>query len=66
MDKFFNPGGMSGSPLVSQHTGQVVGMAIAVSPRPNRLLLGVHPIGSIMQLAESAAEFPKISAPSQN
>jgi len=61
MDKLFNPDGMSGSPFVSQHTGQVVGMAIAVSPRGNRLLLGVHPIGSIVQLAESAAEFPKIS-----
>jgi hypothetical protein len=66
MDKFFNPGGRSGSPLVSQHTGQVVGMAIAVSPRRNRLLLGVHPIGSIVQLAESADEFPRISAFSQN
>ena len=60
MDGWFAPGSMSGSPLVSQHTGQVVGMAIAVSPRRNRLLLGAHPIGSIVQLAESAAEFPKI------
>ncbi len=60
MDEWFNPGLMSGSPLVSQHTGQVVGMAIAVNPRGNRLLLGVHPIGSIVQLAESAGEFPKI------
>jgi len=61
MDKLFNPGLMSGSPFVSQHTGQVVGMAISISPRGNRLLLGAHPIGSIVQLAESAAEFPKIS-----
>ena len=61
MDDLFNPSLMSGSPFVSQHTGQVVGMAIAVSPRGKRLLLGVHPIGSIVQLAESAAEFPKIS-----
>ncbi len=61
MDELFNPDGMSGSPFVSQHTGQVVGMAIAVSPRGGRLLLGVHPIGSIVQLAESATEFPKIS-----
>jgi hypothetical protein len=66
MDDLFNPGLMSGSPLVSQHTGQVVGMAIAVTPRGHRLLLGVHPIGSIVQLAESATEFPKISALSQN
>jgi hypothetical protein len=61
MDELFNPGLMSGSPFVSQHTGQVVGMAIAVNPRGGRLLLGVHPIESIVQLAESAAEFPKIS-----
>ncbi len=60
MDELFNPSLMSGSPFVSQHTGQVVGMAIAVSPRRGRLLLGAHPIGSIVQLAESAAEFPKI------
>ena len=61
MDELFNPNGMSGSPFVSQHTGHVVGMAIAVSPRGNRLLLGVHPIGSIVELAESASEFPKMS-----
>jgi len=61
MDKSFNPDRMSGSPLVSQYTGQVVGMAIAVNPRGGRLLLGAHPIGSIVQLAESATEFLKIS-----
>ncbi|HID65256.1 MAG TPA: serine protease [Anaerolineae bacterium] len=60
MDGLFDPSLMSGSPFVSQHTGQVVGMAIAVSPRRGRLLLGAHPIGSIVRLAESAAEFPKI------
>lgn len=60
MDELFNAYGMSGAPFVSQHTGQVVGMAVAASPRGNRLLLGVHPIGSIVQLAESATEFPKI------
>jgi len=61
MDQWFNPGLMSGSPLLSQHTGQVVGMAIAVTPRRHRLLLGVHPIGSIVQLAGSATGFPKLS-----
>ena len=60
MDDLFNPSLMSGSPFVSQHTGQVVGMAIAVNLRGGRLLLGVHPIGSIVQLAESATEFPRI------
>jgi hypothetical protein len=60
MDEWFNPGQMSGSPLVSQHTGKVVGMAVAASPRRNRLLLGAHPIGSLVQLAESATEFPRM------
>jgi hypothetical protein len=32
MDDWFDPGHMSGSPFVSQHTGQVVGMAVAASP----------------------------------
>ncbi|MBL7063587.1 MAG: hypothetical protein ISS49_05180 [Anaerolineae bacterium] len=61
MDDTFNPSMMSGSPFVSQHTGQVVGMAGAASPRRNRLLLGAHPIGSIVYLAETAAEFQKMS-----
>lgn len=60
MDGWFSPGFMSGSPVVSQHTGQVVGMAIAVNPRRYRLALGVHSIGHIVQQAESATEFPKI------
>ena len=62
MDERFNAGMMSGSPFVSQHTGQVVGMAIAVSPRRTRLLMSMHPIGSIVRLAESATEFVKIDA----
>jgi len=61
MDEWFNPGLMSGSPFVSQHTGQAVGMAIAVGPRRSRLLVGAHPIGSIVQFAGSATEFPRIS-----
>jgi hypothetical protein len=60
MDELFNPSMMSGSPFVSQHTGQVVGMLIAVTPRRNRLLMGVHPIGSIVGLAESATEYIKM------
>jgi hypothetical protein len=61
MDELFHPGIMSGSPFLSQHTGQVVGMAVAASPRRDRLLLGVHPIGSIVRLAESATDFPRVS-----
>jgi len=54
MDRSFYPGLASGSPFVSQHTGQVVGMLIAGSVRGRRLLLGAHPIDSIVRLAESA------------
>lgn len=66
-EETFHPGMMSGSPFVSQHTGQVIGMAVAVAPRGYRLFprryqveVGMHPIGSIVQLAESADVFPKI------
>lgn len=60
MDQVFNPYGMSGSPLISEHTGQAVGMAVAVSPRRNRLLVGITPIGSLLQLAEEATGFSRI------
>ncbi len=60
MDEWFHAGLMSGSPFVSQHTGQVVGMALAGTRRRNHLLIGMHPIGSLTRLAESATEFPKI------
>ena len=61
MDGVFDPRLMSGAPFVSQHTGRVVGMAVAASLRRNRLLLGVHPIGSIVRLAESATQSPRLS-----
>ena len=61
MDRWFNPSQMSGSPIVSQHTGQAVGMVVAGSPRLGRVLLGAHPIGSLVNLAESATEFPTLS-----
>jgi hypothetical protein len=65
MDEWFNPGSMSGSPFVSQHTGQVVGMVVAGSPRLGRLLIGAHPVGSLVHLAESASEFPALREPIQ-
>lgn len=60
MDDWFNPSMMSGSPIVSQHTGQVVGMVVAGSPRRLRVLLGLHPMGSLVERAESAEEFPTL------
>jgi len=61
MDGLFNPGLMSGSPVLSTHTGQVVGMAVATSPRRGQLLIGLHPIGSIVRLAGSATEFSRMA-----
>lgn len=53
MDEPFSPihWSGSGSPLVSQHTGQVVGMLIAGTLRGRWMLLGMHPIGSLVQKA---------------
>ena len=61
MDDVFDPSGLSGSPFLSQFTGQVVGMAIAVNRHAGRVLLGLHPIGSIVRLAQVAKTFPKIA-----
>jgi hypothetical protein len=61
MDETFDAGGMSGSPILSQHTGQVVGMTMAVTARRDRILIGFHPIGHLVELAESASEFPKLA-----
>jgi len=60
MDDLFMPGNMSGSPFISHHTGNVVGMLIAGTWRGNRLVLAAHPIGSLVSLGENAQVFPKI------
>ncbi len=62
MDDQLEPSGLSGSPFLSQHTGQVVGMVIATTRRSGRVLLGAHPIGSLVHLAEAATDFPSIAA----
>lgn len=61
MDETFDAGGMSGSPIVSHHTGQVVGMTMAVTARRDRILIGFHPIGHLVELAQAAAEFPTLA-----
>lgn len=58
MDDEFQPGLMSGSPFVSEHTGNVVGMAISVAQNELGLMIGMHPIGSLVSKAEEAAKFP--------
>lgn len=61
MDDAFDPSGLSGSPFVSQHTGKVIGMAIATTKRGGKVLLGLHPIGSLVEKAAAAQTFPKIA-----
>jgi hypothetical protein len=59
MDEVFEAGRMSGSPLISRHTGCVVGMAVAVSPRRGRILIGFNPIGMLLEhAAEAGGEIP--------
>ncbi len=54
MDETFDAGRMSGSPLISRHTGRVVGMAVAVTPLRGRILLGFNPIGTLLDHAADA------------
>jgi hypothetical protein len=56
-----DPGGMSGSPILSQHTGQVVGMAIGAAPRGGRWMIAIHPIGHLIQVVDAASGFPPIA-----
>ena len=53
MGSLFDPGLMSGSPVLSQHTGRVVGMTIAMSLRPGALMIGINPVGAILRNATS-------------
>jgi hypothetical protein len=61
MDAAFDPSGLSGSPFLSQHTGKVIGMAIATTKRGDKVLLGLHPIDSLVEKAQAAQAFPKIA-----
>ncbi len=61
MDEAFDPSGLSGSPFLSQYTGKVIGMAIATTKRGGKVLLGLHPIGSLVEKAMAAQTFPKIA-----
>jgi hypothetical protein len=60
MDEVFEPSGLSGSPFISQYTGKVIGMAIATTRRGDKVLLGVHPIASLVAKAQRAQVFSKI------
>lgn len=57
MDENFEPALTSGAPVFSEHTGLVIGMALVAGQREGRLVLGLHPIGSLVEkgLAAEAA-----------
>ncbi|RPJ42642.1 MAG: hypothetical protein EHM21_12525 [Chloroflexi bacterium] len=58
LEDSFNPRGFSGCPVVSQHTGLVIGMAVAGRDR-RPVVMGLHPIGSLVKKVEKAlAEKP--------
>ena len=60
MDDSFQPGLMSGSPILSMHTGKVVGMAISAVQNESGLMIGMHLIGSLVDKAEGATNFPEL------
>jgi hypothetical protein len=61
MDERFEPAGLSGAPVLSAHTGRVVGMAIAASRRAGRVLIGFGPVSGLLARAAEAAIFPAIA-----
>jgi len=54
MDEKFSPWGMSGSPFISAETAHVVGMAIVTGQQDGRLVIGMHPIGSLVKKIKAA------------
>lgn len=61
MDEVFDPSGLSGSPVISAHTGHLVGMVIAATRRGQAVLLGLNPSGALVRRAEAATTFPRIA-----
>jgi hypothetical protein len=59
MDEVFNPAGLSGCPTVSQYTGQAVGMVIAGTYHRDPTIIGLHPIGSIVEKIKAGWESAK-------
>lgn len=53
LDEGFDPHGSSGCPVVSQHTGQLVGMVVAGENLPP-VVMGLHPVGSLLEKAQAA------------
>ena len=62
MDDSFDPGGMSGSPVLSGATGLVVGMAVAATRQRRRTLIGLNLIEAILRHAIAATTFVAIAS----
>lgn len=58
MDEVFDPSGMSGSPVLSLYTGKVVGMAVASAGREGHLMIGLNPIGRLVEIARRGIDTP--------
>jgi hypothetical protein len=54
MDEVFDSSLMSGSPVLSQHTGRVVGVTVFMHWIPDTLRIGINPIGEIVKRAREA------------
>jgi hypothetical protein len=61
MDNPFEPGRMSGSPILSAHTGNLVGMALAAAYRELGLFIGITSIENLVGHAERAELFPSLA-----
>lgn len=53
LEDSFAPYGYSGCPVVSQHTGRLIGMAVAGEDR-HLVVMGLHPVGSLVEKASAA------------
>jgi hypothetical protein len=57
LEDSFNPAGLSGCPVISQHTGRVLGMAVSGANQPP-VVMGLHPIASLLEKAHAALPKP--------
>jgi hypothetical protein len=53
LDEAFDPRGSSGCPVLSQHTGKVLGMVVA-GTHTAPVVLGLHPIASLVEKIEAS------------
>ena len=57
MDESFVPGGSSGCPVVSQHTGKLLGTVVAgADSKP--VIIGLHPVASLVEKVNAALPPP--------